>query len=56
MYTKKASTHLLKSPFEPGHKGHRRTGSNVEMKEDTCDVDIEIYVTELTALLKLMQV
>ena len=37
--------------------GHKRTGSNVEiMKDDVCDVDIDIYITELTALLRLMQV
>ena len=26
------------------------------MKDDVCDVDIDIYITELTALLRLMQV
>ena len=26
------------------------------IKEDVCDVDIDVYVTELTALLRLMQV
>jgi len=36
--------------------GHRRQGSSTEIKEDMCDVDIDIYITELTALLKLMQV
>ena len=37
--------------------GHKRTGSNAEIiKEDVCDVDIEVYITELTALLRLMQV
>lgn len=52
-YTRKASTALLKSPFDPGH---RRTGSNAEiMKDDVCDVDIDVYITELTALLRLMQ-
>ncbi|XP_060593061.1 LOW QUALITY PROTEIN: exocyst complex component 7-like [Ruditapes philippinarum] len=36
--------------------GHRRTGSAAEMiKEEQCDVDIDVYITELTALLKLMQ-
>lgn len=52
-FSKKASTALLKSPFEAGH---RRTGSSADLiKEEQCDVDIDIYVTELTALLKLMQ-
>ncbi|XP_060587779.1 exocyst complex component 7-like isoform X2 [Ruditapes philippinarum] len=52
-FSKKASTALLKSPFEAGH---RRTGSAAEMiKEEQCDVDIDVYITELTALLKLMQ-
>lgn len=36
--------------------GHRRQGSSTEIKEDMCDVDIDIYITELSALLKLMQV
>ncbi|XP_052782114.1 exocyst complex component 7-like isoform X2 [Mya arenaria] len=54
LYTRKASSALLKSPFDQGLKGHRRTGSDV-IKEEQCEVDIEIYVTELTALLKLMQ-
>ncbi|XP_052265478.1 exocyst complex component 7-like isoform X8 [Dreissena polymorpha] len=52
-YTKKASTVLLKSPFDPGH---RRTGSTSDaLKEDSCEVDIDVYITELSALLKLMQ-
>lgn len=52
-FSKKASTALLKSPFEAGH---RRTGSAVEMvKEEQCEVDIDVYITELSALLKLMQ-
>ncbi|KAL3877047.1 hypothetical protein ACJMK2_034802 [Sinanodonta woodiana] len=52
-YTKKASTGLLKSPFEPGH---RRQGSNTDTyKEEGPDIDIEIYITELSALQKLMQ-
>ncbi|XP_053390716.1 exocyst complex component 7-like [Mercenaria mercenaria] len=52
-FSKKASTALLKSPFEAGH---RRTGSAAEMiKDEQCDVDIDVYITELTALLKLMQ-
>ncbi|XP_052265471.1 exocyst complex component 7-like isoform X1 [Dreissena polymorpha] len=69
-YTKKASTVLLKSPFDPGyfktwpgccgassiHIGHRRTGSTSDaLKEDSCEVDIDVYITELSALLKLMQ-
>ena len=37
--------------------GHKRTGSNAEIiKDDVCDVDIDVYITELTALLRLMQV
>ncbi|KAL4239242.1 Exocyst complex component 7 [Mactra antiquata] len=52
-FSRKASTAILKSPFDPGH---RRTGSSVETtKEEQCDVDIDVYITTLTALLKLMQ-
>lgn len=52
-FSKKATTALMKSPFDPGHK---RQGSAVEaMREDLCEVDIEVYITELTSLLKLMQ-
>lgn len=52
-YLKKASTSLIKSPFE---SGHRRTGSSTEgVKEDPAEIEIEFYITEMTALLKLMQ-
>lgn len=52
-YLKRASTSLIKSPFE---SGHRRTGSSTEgVKEDPAEIEIEFYITEMTALLKLMQ-
>ncbi|XP_014786307.1 exocyst complex component 7 isoform X1 [Octopus bimaculoides] len=52
-YLKKASTSLIKSSFE---SGHRRTGSSTEgVKEDPAEIEVEFYITEMTALLKLMQ-
>ncbi|XP_071107371.1 exocyst complex component 7-like [Haliotis cracherodii] len=52
---KKASSTLMagRSPFEPGH---RRQGSSTEsMKEEHVDVETDQYITQLTALLRLMQ-
>ncbi|KAK3090620.1 hypothetical protein FSP39_013185 [Pinctada imbricata] len=50
---RKATTALMQSPFDPGH---RRQGSYNELtKEESFDVEIDIYITELTALLKLIQ-
>ncbi|XP_060071715.1 exocyst complex component 7-like [Ylistrum balloti] len=52
-FRKKAATALIQSPFDPGH---RRQGSYTDViKEESLDVEIDIYITELTALLKLMQ-
>ncbi|ESO89271.1 hypothetical protein LOTGIDRAFT_210312 [Lottia gigantea] len=43
----------LMSPFEPGHK---RQGSFTEsIKEESSDIETELYITELSALLRLMQ-
>ncbi|XP_050394156.1 exocyst complex component 7 [Patella vulgata] len=50
--SKKATTALM-SPFEPGH---RRQGSSSEsIKEEFTDIETELYITELSALLRLMQ-
>ncbi|XP_052068125.1 exocyst complex component 7-like isoform X1 [Mytilus californianus] len=51
---KKAQTALLQSPFEQASKGHRRQGSYNDIVENL-DVEVEIYITQLSALLKLMQ-
>ncbi|VDI82232.1 exocyst complex component 7, partial [Mytilus galloprovincialis] len=51
---KKAQTALLQSPFEQASKGHRRQGSYNDSVENL-DVEVEIYITQLSALLKLMQ-
>lgn len=53
-FTKKASSALNKSGFEPGHK---RTGSAASdsVKEEVVDVETDLYINELSALLRLMQ-
>nr|XP_022317567.1 exocyst complex component 7-like isoform X1 [Crassostrea virginica] len=52
-FKRKAATALMQSPFDPGHK---RQGSHVELpKEEILDVEVDIYITELSALLKLIQ-
>lgn len=51
-FKKKASSALLQSPFDPGHK---RQGSYTDFREDIFDVEEDILITELSALLKLMQ-
>lgn len=51
---KKAQTALLQSPFDPASKGHRRQGSYNDMIENL-DSEVDIYITQLSALLKLMQ-
>ncbi|KAL8579445.1 hypothetical protein ACOMHN_026810 [Nucella lapillus] len=52
--TKKASSALNKSGFEPGH---RRQGSaaNDSIREEPSDVETDLYINELSALLRLMQ-
>ncbi|KAL5019321.1 hypothetical protein ScPMuIL_005043 [Solemya velum] len=52
--TKKAQTALMKSPFEPGH---RRQGSSTpeSSRDEGADIEIDIYITEMSAVLKLMQ-
>ncbi|XP_048763303.2 exocyst complex component 7-like [Ostrea edulis] len=52
-FKRRAATALMQSPFDPGH---RRQGSYNEMpKEENLDVEVDIYITELSALLKLVQ-
>ncbi|KAK7112146.1 exocyst complex component 7-like [Littorina saxatilis] len=53
-FTKKASSALNKSSFEPGH---RRQGSaaNDSIREEVADVETDLYINELSALLRLMQ-
>ncbi|XP_041363280.1 exocyst complex component 7-like isoform X2 [Gigantopelta aegis] len=50
---KKSASSLMKLPFEPGHK---RRGSFTEIiTEELIDVETDLYITMLTALLRLMQ-
>ncbi|XP_025081121.1 exocyst complex component 7-like [Pomacea canaliculata] len=53
-FTKKASSALNKSTFEPGH---RRQGSaaNDSTRDDSADLEADLYISELSALLRLMQ-
>lgn len=52
-FKRRAATALMQSPFDPGHK---RQGSHAELpKEENLDVEVDIYITELSALLKLIQ-
>ncbi|KAK7469684.1 hypothetical protein BaRGS_00036313 [Batillaria attramentaria] len=53
-FTKKASSALTKSSFEPGH---RRQGSaaNDSIREESTDVETDLYINQLSALLRLMQ-
>ena len=51
---KKAQTALLQSPFDPASKGHRRQGSYNDILENL-DQEVDIYIAQLSALLKLMQ-
>lgn len=52
-FKRRAATALMQSPFDPGNK---RQGSHAELpKEENLDVEVDIYITELSALLKLIQ-
>lgn len=52
-FTKKASSLLQ---LEQGKPGHRRQGSYPDpIKEDTHDMETDMYINELSALLRLMQ-
>ncbi|XP_052689270.1 exocyst complex component 7-like isoform X1 [Crassostrea angulata] len=52
-FKRRAVITLMQSPFDPGNK---RQGSHAELpKEENLDVEVDIYITELSALLKLIQ-
>ncbi|XP_062575861.1 exocyst complex component 7-like [Saccostrea cucullata] len=52
-FKRRAATALMQSPFDPGH---RRQGSHTDIpKEENLEVEVDIYITELSALLKLIQ-
>ncbi|XP_064602319.1 exocyst complex component 7-like [Liolophura sinensis] len=55
LFMNKASKALIKSPFEAGNKRQISASLETTREETWSDVELEFYITQLTALLKLIQ-